>query len=609
MDEMTPSKPVHVFGEASRLVPQVLRLLLRAHPLGLLASTVGTVVLGLLPAGIASIAKLIVDTLASGEGPSARLWLLVTAEFVLVAATVGLGHLIDLARTYLGEHVQHLLRMDVNQQAAGLDLAFFEQPENLDALEKARRELGYRPVLLTMAFLGAFQNLVTVAGFVAVVLTFQPLLLLALVLAAVPVLLVAQQSSLLTFRTYDFLTPEGRRAAYVDELLTQEGAAKELRLFGLSRRLLAQSRAYTTHALSVRLATARRKLTRFAWADVFSVGMQYLALTFVVYRAASGAVGLGDFTLLIAALAAVRQNLTQAVANFGDVLEHALLLTDLDRFLALRPAIIADADPRPVPTAVHGGLKFERVSFAYPGAARSVFTEFDLELRAGEATALVGANGAGKTTLVKLLTRLYDPSSGRITLDGIDIRSFNPDGYHALFGVILQDFVRYQFSVEENVALAQPNEPTNQERLLEAARKAGLSSLVQELPDGWATFLGRQFQTRGQELSGGQWQKVALARALYRDAPILILDEPTAALDAEAEAELFKVYRELTRDKSSLLITHRFNTVRFADRIVVIEDGKVLEDGTHAALMRLGGRYREMFTAQADAYNLDSPTV
>lgn len=609
MDEMTSRKPVHVFGEASRLIPRVLRLLLRAHPLGLLTSIVGTVVLGLLPAGIASVAKLIVDILASAEGPSTRLWLLVIAEFVLVAVAVGLGHLIDLARTYLGEHVQHLLRMDVNQQAASLDLAFFEQPENHDTLEKARRELGYRPVLLTMAFLGAFQNLVTVSGFVAVVLTFQPLLLLALVLAAVPVLLVAQQSSLLTFRTYDFLTPEGRRAAYVDELLTQDGAAKELRLFGLSRRLLAQSRAYTTHALGVRLATARRNLMRFAWADVFSVGMQYLALAFVVYRAASGTVSLGDFTLLIAALASVRQNLTQAVANFGDVLEHALLLSDLDRFLALCPAIVADADPRPVPTTVRGSLKFERITFTYPGAARPVFAEFDLELRAGEATALVGANGAGKTTLVKLLTRLYDPSFGRITLDGTDIRSFDPDDYRALFSVILQDFVHYQFSAEENVALARPNEPTNQERLLEAARKAGLSSLVQELPDGWATFLGRQFQTRGQELSGGQWQKVALARALYRDAPILILDEPTAALDAEAEAELFKIYRELTRDKSSLLITHRFNTVKFADRIVVIEDGKVLEDGTHAALMRLGGRYREMFMAQADAYNLDSPTV
>jgi len=609
MDEMESNKPVHVFGDAFRLVPKVFRLLLRAHPVGLLTSIVGTIALGLLPAAIASVAKLIVDALAAGRGPSTQLWLLVTMEFVLVATAVGLSHLIEMARTYLGEHVQHLLRMDVNQQAAGLDLAFFEQPENHDALEKARRELGYRPVLLTMAFLGAFQNLVTVSGFVAVVMAFQPLLLLALLLAAVPIFLVAQQSSLLTFRTYDFLTPEGRRAAYIDEVLTQDDSAKELRLFGLSKRLLAQSRAYTTHALGVRLTTARRNLMRFAWADVFSVAMQYLALVFVVSRAASGAVSLGDFTLLIAALAAVRQNLSQAVASFGDVLEHALLLADLDRFLSLRPEIVATADAQSIPMPISGRLKFEGVTFVYPGAERPVFTEFDLELRAGEATALVGTNGAGKTTLVKLLTRLYDPSAGRITLDGIDIRSFAPDEYRALFGVILQDFMRYQFSAEENVALARPNEPTSPQRLLEAAQKAGLSALVDDLPEGWSTFLGRQFQTRGQELSGGQWQKVALARALYRDAPILILDEPTAALDAEAEAVLFKSYRELTRDKSSLLITHRFNTVKFADRIVVIEDGRVLEDGTHTALMRLGGRYCEMFTAQAEAYNLDPAAV
>ncbi|GGL19322.1 ABC transporter ATP-binding protein [Deinococcus radiotolerans] len=606
MDEPPTGRPVQVFKEVAHVLPRVVRLLIRAHRKGLLAALAGTAALGLLPAGIASIAKVMVDTLAAGAGPTLNLWLLIAAELLLVTLSVGLGHVLDLTRTYLGEHVQHVLRMDVNEHAAHLDLAFFEQPENHDTLEKARRELGYRPVLLTMAVLGGVQNLVTISGFVAIVLAFQPFLLLALVIAAIPVLLVAQQSSLLTFRTYDFLTPEGRRAAYVDELLTQEGAAKELRLFGLSRRLLAQSRAYTQHALDVRLQAARRNLTRFAWADLFSVGLQYVALAFVVYRAATGSISLGDFTLLIAALAAVRQNLTQVVSNFGDVLEHALLLTDLDRFLGVRPVIVAPAEPLPAPVTVHRSLRFERASFTYPGATRAVFTDFNLELRAGEATALVGVNGAGKTTLVKLLTRLYDPGSGRITLDGTDIRSYDPEHYRELFGVILQDFTRYQFSAEENVVLARPNDPADPLKLGEAAQRAGLTPLVNALPEGWGTFLGRQFQHRGQELSGGQWQKVALARALYRDAPILILDEPTAALDAEAEAELFKRYRELTQDRLSLLITHRFNTVRFADRIVVIEEGQILEDGTHAALMALRGRYHDMFTAQAQAYDVTS---
>ena len=609
MDEVNAASPVKVLVDAARLLPRVLRLLVRSHPVALLMSVVGTVTLGLLPAVIAGVAKSIVDALASGRGLTLHLWLLVAAEAALVVTTVGFSHLVDLARTYLGEHVQHLLRMDVNQQAASLDLAFFELPENHDALEKARRELGYRPVLLTMAVLGAIQNLVTVTGFVAVVVAFQPLLLVALILAAVPIFLVAQQSSLLTFRTYDFLTPQGRRAAYVDEVLTQDGAATELRLFGLAKRLLSQSRAYTSYALGVRLATARRKLLRFAWAEMFSVGMQYLAVAFVVYRTASGAVSLGGFTLLIAALAAVRQNLSQAVSSFGDVTEHALLLADLDRFLALRPTIVPPEHPQPVPAQVRGAVAFERVTFSYPGATRPVFADFDLELRPGEATALVGTNGAGKTTLVKLMTRLYDPQAGRITLDGVDIRAFAPDEYRRLFGVILQDFVRYQFSAEENVALARPDEATDERQLLDAARHAGLTAVVEAMPDGWATVLGRQFQTRGQELSGGQWQKVALARALYRNAPMLILDEPTAALDAEAEAELFNRYRELTRGRSSLLITHRFNTVKFADRIVVIEHGRILEDGAHATLMRLGGRYHAMFTAQAEAYLLDATSA
>lgn len=606
MDEMPTGRPVQVIKEVSHVLPRVCRLLIRAHRKGLLAALAGTAALGLLPAGIASIAKVIVDTLAAGAGPTLNLWLLVAAELLLVTLSVGLGHVLDLTRTYLGEHVQHVLRMEVNEHAAHLDLAFFEQPENHDTLEKARRELGYRPVLLTMAVLGGFQNLVTISGFVAIVLAFQPFLLLALVIAAIPVLLVAQQSSLLTFRTYDFLTPEGRRAAYVDELLTQEGAAKELRLFGLSRRLLNQSRAYTQHVLDVRLNTARHNLMRFAWADLFSVAMQYVALAFVVYRTATGSISLGDFTLLIAALAAVRQNLTQVVSNFGDVLEHALLLTDLDRFLAVRPVIVAPADPLPAPVTVHRSLRFEHASFTYPGATRAVFTDFNLELRAGEATALVGVNGAGKTTLVKLLTRLYDPSGGRITLDGTDIRLYDPEQYRELFSVILQDFTRYQFSVEENVVLARPNDLACPLRLAEAAQRAGLAPLVDSLPEGWNTFLGRQFQNRGQELSGGQWQKVALARALYRDTPILILDEPTAALDAEAEAELFNRYRELTKGKLSLLITHRFNTVKFADRIVVVEEGKIIEDGSHASLMALRGRYHEMFAAQAQAYDVIS---
>lgn len=242
------------------------------------------------------------------------------------------------------------------------------------------------------------------------------------------------------------------------------------------------------------------------------------------------------------------------------------------------------------------------MTFTYPGADKPVFQNLTLELRAGETTALVGVNGAGKTTLVKLLTRLYDPQEGRITLDGVDIRDFDPDEYRRSLGVVLQDFTRYQLSARENIALGRVGETDEDARLHDAAQRSNALELIQGLPEGWDTLLGRQFHIRGQDLSGGQWQRIALARALYRDAPILLLDEPTAALDAETEAELFGKYRDLTRGKTTLLITHRFNTVRMADRIVLLEHGRILEDGTHAELLALGGRYAEMYEVQAEVY-------
>lgn len=298
-----------------------------------------------------------------------------------------------------------------------------------------------------------------------------------------------------------------------------------------------------------------------------------------------------------------------ALASLGDLLENSLFFRDLHAFLEQRPRLLAPHEPRPVPQVPRIGLAFEGVTFSYPGAAKPVFEQLDLELRAGEATALVGVNGAGKTTLVKLLARLYDPQSGRVTLDGIDIREFDPGEYRAKLAVVLQDFERYQLSARENVGFGRAELPVDETKLRAAARAAGAGDLIAGLPEGWATLLGRQFHERGQDLSGGQWQRIALARALYRDAPILLLDEPTAALDSEAEAEIFRRYRELMLGRLSLLITHRFNTVRFADRIVVLDGGRVSEDGDHASLLRVGGRYAAMFEAQANAYRMNQPAA
>ena len=307
---------------------------------------------------------------------------------------------------------------------------------------------------------------------------------------------------------------------------------------------------------------------------------------------------------MVGALPGVRLGLSQMLANLGEVYENSLFFQHLLNFLGQRATIAAPTSPRPLPDAAAYTLTLEDVSFTYPGAERAVFEHLDLELRAGETTALVGINGAGKTTLVKLLTRLYDPQDGRGLLNGVDIREFSPEAYRAALGAVLQDFMRYQLSARENIAVGRVGDADEERRLQEAARQASAAALIDSLPEGWDTLLGRQFHVRGQDLSGGQWQRVALARALYRDAPILLLDEPTAALDAETEAELFSKYRELTHGRTTLLITHRFNTVRMADRIVVLEGGRVLEDGTHHELLAHEGRYAEMYQVQAEPYRL-----
>lgn len=589
-------------SQAFRAMPKAFGLLWRASPTYLLLTAGAVTLQGILPAIIALVAKLIVDHLVASRGPTPALWWLVGLEAVLALAVSLIRNASDYFATCLRERAQLLLGNITMRQASDLDLAFFEMPGNYDNFSKARREIAFRPFVMGLALFGSLQNLVGVLSFFVVVFAFQPLLALALLAAAVPTLIAGRVSGFVNFQTYDLLTPEGRRAAYAEALLTQNTYAKELRLFGLSQMFIEQFQTHGQTIMQGRTRAAAFKARNFNLAATFSVTIQYAALAFVVWRAALGQVTIGDFTLLVAALVAVRQQLSEAFGQLAELLENSLFFRDLTDFLALKPEVLSPEIPLPLPSAPAHSLALQDLVFAYPGTDKRIFDGLSLELRAGEATALVGVNGAGKTTLVKLLTRLYDPLAGRIMLDGTDIRKFDLQAYRAMFGVILQDFTRYQLSARENIVLNAT--ATDDDRLNEVGEAANLQKLVANLPDGWDTSLGRQFHVRGQDLSGGEWQRVALARALYRDAPVLILDEPTAALDAEAEAELFQQYRSLTHGRLSLLITHRFNTVKMADRILVMEHGQVIEDGTHPALLELGGRYAEMFLAQAAAYDL-----
>ena len=596
--------PITTALKSLRVIPKAVRLLWQASSRDLSWVSVGTVLLGVSPVAVAFVAKLIIDHLAGGMGVGTRLWILIAIEAGLLAATGWIRHSTQAAQQILRERAWHLLSLKTMGHAARLDLEFFESPESHDTLAKAQRELGFRPMLMTFALLSAAQDLVTVTSFIIVILAFHPLLVLLLLFALLPTLMAARDAGFTNFSTYDMTTTDGRRASYFDTLLTSDQTAKEVRLYNLAPGFLAQRETYAFNVIQARNEAARKKARAFSRADVASVLVQYLALAFVAAQAATQRITIGDFTLLALALSRSRQQLSFALTYLGELLEHSLFFNDLTKFLAFKPKITAPDNPTPVPSKPTGSIIFEDVTFSYLGAEEPVFRDFNLELRAGEATALVGVNGAGKTTLVKLLTRLYDPQAGSIELDGTDIRQFDLDDYRNLFGVILQDFVQYQLTVRENIALARGDIDPDQGWLERAARDAKSLELITTLPDGWNTQLGRQFGDSGRNLSGGEWQLIALTRALYRDAPVLIFDEPTAALDAEAEAELIQTYRDLTRGKLSLLITHRFNTVKMADRILVLEGGKIIEDGTHATLMSLHGRYRAMFTAQAQAYRL-----
>ena len=588
---------------ALKVVPKAVTLLWQASPRALLMVLGLVIVQGLTPVSATYFAKLLIDYFAAGKGVTPELWWLVFGEFASWGVWTIARHWSNLTQQELRERSWLLLSSRVVQRAAELDLDFFETPKNYDVLTKALREMEWRPTRMTFSLLSAAQNATTVFGFFFLVLSFSPILALAIVVAVIPTLLAARDSGFLMFQTYDTATPDGRRAQYLDKLLTTDEPAKEVRLYNLSKGLLDRRAFPLGEIIEKRLRATRLQALSFMRAEVFALMFQYGALVYVALGAATRSISVGDFALLATALSRVRQQLSLAFADLGEVLENSLFFSDVTQFLSYRPSIAFPENPPPVPAKIKQGCDWEGVTFTYKGALRAVFSTLSLRPRAGEPTAVVGASGAGKTPLVKLLPRLYEPQEGAIYLDGIDIKSFHVDEYRGLFGVILQDFIRYQLSASENITLSQGWNAPDLTHLQRVANESRVSEIITTLPNGWATLLGRQFDDNGQNLSGGQWQRIALARALYRNAPVLILDEPTAALDAEAEAEVFRAYRDLTRGRLSVLISHRFNTVRMADRILVLEDGVITEDGSHAQLMAKRGRYFEMFTAQAETYS------
>ena len=529
-----------------------------------------------------------------------ELGLLLLAEFAIAVLADVLGRVVSLVDGLLAERVTNASSVRLMEHAATLDLKDFEDAGFQDQLERARRQTSGRMTLMSQLF-GQAQDLVTVASLAAGLIVFAPWLIVLLLVALVPAFLGEAHFNAQSY-TLDFgRTPERREIDYVRQTAASVETVKEVKIFGLHGFLIDR---YQRLAAAFYSANRRLALRRAAWGGLFTtIGTvaYYLAYAYIAWRTLTGEFSVGDLTFLAGSFRRLRTLLEQLLQGFSSVAGQALYLDDLFSFFEVRPEILSPKNPLPFPRPIKHGFVFEGVGFAYPGADRWAVRHLSFTLKAGEVVALVGENGAGKTTLVKLLTRLYDPSEGRILLDGHDLRAYDLGDLRGSIGVIFQDFVRYNLTARDNIAVGRIDARRDQDRIEQAAERSQANEVVARFPGKYDQMIGKRFKN-GVELSGGEWQKLAIARAYMREAEVLILDEPTAALDARAEFEVFKRFKELSQGKTAVLISHRFSSVRMADRILVLADGKVEAQGTHDELVAQEGRYAELFELQAAGY-------
>lgn len=601
-------------GALRNLAPFI-AMVWRTSPWLTTASLLLRLVRALLPVMALFIGKLIIDDVVAllGEQPrpasplawweAGRLdWLawLVAAEFGLAVLGDLLGRVVALVDSLLGERVANDASIRLMRHAATLDLADFEDAAFQDQLDRARRQTSGRMGLMGQIF-NQVQDLVTVASFAAGLLFYAPWLILLLLVALGPAFLGEAHFNAQGYALDYFRAPERRELDYVRATAASAETAKEVKVFGLNSFLIDR---YAEVSAAFYVGNRRLALRRAFWGGAFTaIGTigYYLAFAFIVWRTLEGAFSVGDLTFLAGSFRRLRQLLEGLLTGFSTTASQALYLDDLFSFFQVKPGILSPPDPLPFPAPIQQGFVFEDVGFRYPGAERWAVRHLSFTLHAGEVVALVGENGAGKTTLVKLLTRLYDPVEGRILLDGRDLRDYDLDALRAGIGVIFQDFVRYNLTAADNIAVGRIAARDDTARIERAAQRSQADAVIARLPAGLVQMIGKRFKN-GVELSGGEWQKMAIARAYMREAQVLILDEPTAALDARAEYEVFARFKDLSERRTAVLISHRFSSVRMADRILVLADGKVESQGTHEELLAEGGRYAELFELQAAGY-------
>ena len=590
---------------ALKYLPRFFRAVYKSSPKMFALNVILRLIKSIFPVVLLWVGKEIIDEVIAivntGESQELnKLYLLIAIEFGIAIFSDVFNRLIGVTDTLIGSLYSNDSSVELIQKTARVDLQYLEDSEFYDKLERARRQTVGRVNLMSNSLAQA-QDFITIVSLISALIYFYPILIILLVISIIPTLLNELKFSSSNYKLTSRMAPERRQLDYMRVIGASDVTAKEVKLFGLADFI---SRTFSTTANKYYQSIKKLTIKRSVWGAIFNIiGViaYYGAFVFIVLKAVVSLVTIGELTFLAGSFNKLRNQLQVMFTRFSNITESAMYLHDYFEFIDMEFNDQSDFLQLPVPAEIVTGIKFQNVTFSYPNGHIPVFNGLSFDLRKGEKLALVGENGSGKTTLIKLLLRLYEPTSGCILLDGVDIRHYEKEEYQKLFGAIFQDFVKYYLTTRINIAVGNIENVGNDKKIEEAAELSLADEVVKDLLNGYDQELGKRFK-KGAELSGGQWQKIALARAYMSEAPIIILDEPTSALDARAEYEVFQRFIGLTKGRTSIIISHRFSTVRMADRILVLNNGEVLELGTHEELMENGNLYSELFELQAEGY-------